>query len=362
MHVRFCCFDFRDSAGGILQGQLNIAVIGAGLIGRQHLKLVASNPSCSLAALVDPAAEAAEIAKSYRVPWFADLEQMLAALQPDGAIVATPTALHFEHGSKLLDLGIPVLIEKPIAHDVKAAEQLVEASERTDVPLLVGHHRRHSCAMQRARAVIEEGTLGRLVSFNALSWFLKPADYFQVPWRRTVGGGPVLINAIHTIDDMRTLTGADIIAVQAMLSSATRGFEVEDSATVLLEFTNGVLGTINLSDSVPSPWNWEMTSAENTSYPHTAEACYLIGGTTASLSVPDLKLWRHAQPSWMSQITSASLERPIEDPLARQLRHFLMVVRREVTPLVTGRDAIATLASTLAIGEAAKIGGRIRVQ
>ncbi len=343
------------------QRRTRIAVIGAGLIGRRHAQIVASDPLCSLVALVDPAAEAAELARSHDVPWFADLDGMLAAVQADGAIVATPTAMHAEHGVKLLGAGIPVLIEKPIAHAVDAAELLVAAADQTKVPLLVGHHRRHSDALQRARTVIEQGTLGRIVSFNALSWLLKPAGYFELDWRRRAGGGPVLINAIHTVDDMRMLAGADIVAVQASSSNAVRGFEVEDSATVLLEFSNGILGTMNISDTVAAPWNWEMTSAENAAYPRTDEACYLIGGTVASLSVPDLKLWRHAQPSWTSQIASSALDRSVEDPLVRQLQHFRRVVRREVEPLVGGRDAVVTLAATLAISRAAQEGRRIRI-
>ena len=341
--------------------QTQIAVVGAGLIGRRHLQLVASDPLCRLVALVDPVSQAADLARTYGVPWFTDLDQMLRAIRPEGAIVATPTALHVEHGTKLLAAGVAILIEKPIAHDLQSAEQLVGMAERNDVPLLVGHHRRHSDLIRRARAVIEEEALGRLVSINALSWLLKPAEYFDVTWRRERGGGPVLINAIHTIDDMRTVIGAEIVTVQALLSSATRGFEVEDSATVLLEFSNGVLGTMNISDTVASPWNWEMTSAENAAYPSTTEACYLIGGTTASLSVPDLRLWRHAQPSWMSEITCASLDRSREDPLVRQLQHFRQVIRREVSPLVGGRDAMATLAATLAISQAAREGRRLRI-
>jgi len=141
-----------------LPEQVQIAVVGAGLIGRQHLRLITSDALCRLVAVVDPAAEAADLARSYGVPWFADLDQMLAAVSPAGAIVATPTALHGEHGMKLLAAGIPVLIEKPIAHDLQSAEQLVVAAERSNVPLLVGHHRRYSDYIRRARAVIVDGT------------------------------------------------------------------------------------------------------------------------------------------------------------------------------------------------------------
>ena len=164
-------------------------------------------------------------------------------------------------------------------------------------------------------------------------------------WRREHGGGPVLINAIHTIDDVRTLTGAEIVVVQALQISAIRGSRWKTGRTAQLEFSNGMLGTINISDTVAAPLSWQMTSGENPAYTHTTQACYLIGGTVVSLSIPDLRLWRHAQPSWVSQITCTSLDRSNEDPLVRQLQ-FRPVVQREVMPLVGGRDAMATLAAT----------------
>ena len=94
----------------------------------------------------------------------------------------------------------------------------------------------------------------------------------------------------------------------AMQSSATRGFEVEDSAVILLEFVNGALGTINLSDTIVSPWSWELSSGENADYPTTTEHAYMIGGTAGALAVPNLSLWAaESKPSWWQPINRLSL-------------------------------------------------------
>ena len=67
----------------------------------------------------------------------------------------------------------------------------------------------------------------------------------------------------------------------------------QEIAALLLEFEGAALGTVSISDTVVAPWFWELTAGENPSYPKTSISCYAIGGTEASLSVPDLHLWRH---------------------------------------------------------------------
>ena len=96
--------------------------------------------------------------------------------------------------------GIPVLVEKPIADRVEAARRLSETAEKAGVPVLVGHHRRHHPVMRRARQLVRDGALGCVVAASALALFLKPDACFDVAWRKSPGGGPVLINLIHEID------------------------------------------------------------------------------------------------------------------------------------------------------------------
>ena len=190
--------------------------------------------------------------------------------------------------------------------------------------------------------------------------FYKPDGYFDdAPWRRQPGGGPILINMIHEIGNLRALCG-EIVAVQAFASSATRGFPVEDTVAINLRFANGALGTFMLSDTAASARSWEQTSQENKSYPtYPDEDCYLIVGTDGSLAVPTMRLKTYGtkeERSWWKPFKTevAPVERA--DPLERQLAHFCAVIRGEAKPRVTVRDGLANLRVTEAIAEAARSG------
>ncbi|WP_028661203.1 Gfo/Idh/MocA family protein [Nocardioides insulae] len=340
---------------------LRIAVAGAGLIGRRHIELIAANPRCELAAVVDPAPSAVEIAAGAGVPRFQTLGELFAAGRPDAVILATPNRLHVPGATECVAAGVPALIEKPVAEEFSEALALAEAAEAAGVPLLVGHHRRHSPILGRARELVEEGALGRLVAVQGSAIFYKPDDYFDAaPWRREAGGGPVLINLIHEIDNLRFLCG-DIVSVQACTSNATRGFPVEDTAAIVLRFANGALGTFLLSDAAASERSWEQTSGENPDYPtHPEENCYVLAGTDGSLAVPTMRLRTYPdrdKRSWWEPFETSTAHVDRADPLAAQLEHFLAVIRGEQPPLATVRDAAETLRVTRAVAEAARTGG-----
>jgi predicted dehydrogenase len=337
-----------------------IGVIGAGLIGRRHAEHIGACPGARLAGIADPAPGARELAASLRCPWFEHPEALLAA-RPDGVIVATPNALHEAHGRAAIQAGIPVLVEKPLAHDAQAAARLVAAARAAGVALLVGHHRRHNPRVAAARAAIASGRLGRVVAVHGSCWFHKPAAYFEAAWRRLPGAGPILINMVHDVDLLRHLVG-EIEAVQALTSSAVRGHAVEDSAVVLLRFAGGALGTLTLSDTIASPWSWELTSGENAAYPRTGETSLMIGGTEASLALPQLALWRHdGAPDWMHGIGATALAVKDADPLARQILQFRAVILGEAAPLVPGEEGLATLRAIEAITLAARGGSVVEV-
>jgi predicted dehydrogenase len=256
---------------------------------------------------------------------------------------------------------VHILVEKPIAETLAAAQSLATAAEHASVALLVGHHRRYNPVIEKAREVVRGGGIGGLTAVVALWLIRKPDTYFDVAWRRAPGGGPVLINLIHDIDDLRYICG-EIASVQAVTSSVTRGLAVEDTAAITLRFANGALGTVMLSDTVPAPWSWEMTSGEAAHYPQRPENCYLFSGTDGSLTVPKLELWNYGgEKSWTQPLVKQTLDVASEDPLSRQLRHFCRVIRGEEAPKITGADAARTLAATLAVLDAARSGNAINL-
>ena len=343
--------------------KLQIAVAGAGLIGRTHIGLIQASPACALAGIVDPAAGAAATAQAAGVPRYETLGALFTAQRPDGVIVATPNQLHLQNGLDCIAAGVPALIEKPLADSVEAGMRLRDAAERAGARILVGHHRVHSPLLATACTIVHQGTLGRLVAVIGSAMFYKPDSYFaEAPWRREAGGGPILINMIHEIGSLRALCG-EISAVQAFASNATRGFPVEDTVAINLRFANGALGTFLLSDTAASGRSWEQTAQENKSYATYAdEDCYVIVGTDGSLAVPTMHLKTYAAKqdrSWWNPMQSEVAATDRADPLQRQLEHFCAVIRGEAVPRVTAGDGLANLRVTEAIAQAARTGKAI---
>jgi predicted dehydrogenase len=337
-----------------------IALVGAGLIGQAHLKALAASGTAELCAIVDPSPKAAAFAAAQQVPHYTSLDALLTKAEAQGIILATPNSLHVSQALQCLAAGLPTLLEKPIAPTVAEAQTLVEAVAAGHTPLLIGHHRAHSPIMAKACAVIASGQLGRLVAVMGSATFLKPDHYFaDGPWRTLKGGGPILLNMIHEVHNLRMLCG-EIIAVQAFAANAVRGFAVEDTVAINLRFANGTLGSFLLSDTAACPRSWEQTSQENPDYPtYPDEDCYVLSGTHGSLSVPTLRLKTYpveADRSWWKPFTEATVAMTRDDPIKLQMTHFEQVVRGEASPLVTARDGLNNLRVTEAITQAAASG------
>lgn len=340
--------------------KLRIAVAGAGYIGQAHIGVTQASPSCTLAAVVDPAPAAAAIAAKAGVPLYRSLDELIARDRPDGVVLATPNPLHVAQALQCIEAGLPTLLEKPIAPTVAEAEALVKAVDESGAQLLIGHHRAHSPIMAKARQVVAQGVLGRLVAVMGSATFFKPDQYFAAaPWRREAGAGPILLNMIHEVHNLRLLCG-EIVAVQAFASHAARGFAVEDTVAINLRFASGALGSFMLSDTAACARSWEQTAQENPAYPSYAdEDCYVIAGTHGSLAVPTMRLKtypREEDRSWWKPFEVGVVGLVREDPLRHQIEHFGAMIRGEAPPLVSARDGLANLRITEAIAEAARTG------
>jgi predicted dehydrogenase len=341
-----------------------IAVAGAGYIGQAHMAAALASSTVQLSAIVDPAPSAASAAAQYGVPLYTSLAELFAQAKPDGIVLATPNQLHLQHAKECMDAGVPMLLEKPITPTVKEAEALLAYQAQTTATILIGHHRAHSPIMAKAREVIESGKLGRLVAVMGSAMFVKPDQYFvDGAWRKEIGGGPILLNMIHEVHNLRMLCG-EITEVQALTSHTARGFAVEDTVAINLRFASAVLGTFLLSDCAASAKSWEQTSQENTAYPsYDDEDCYVISGTHGSLSVPTMRMKSYAKDadrSWWKPFDISTVAMQRSDPIAHQMEHFCKVVRGEAPPLVSAFDGMQNLKITEAIVESAKTGQVIK--
>ena len=340
---------------------VKLAVLGAGLIGKRHIDHVLNEDCAELMAVVDPTDMGRELAAAKGAHWYPSFAAMLRLERPEGVIIATPNQVHVANGLEAIAAGVPALVEKPLADSVAEAESLVQAAEKAGVPLMTGHHRRHNPLVQTAKKAIGDGRLGHIVAVHGTFWLYKPDDYFDVPWRREKGAGPVFLNLIHDVDLFRYLCG-DVVEVQAMESNALRGNAVEETAVILLRFASGVLGSVNVSDKIVSPWSWEFTTGENPAHTHTQEACYQIGGTLGSLSVPYLDLWHNlSKPSWWEPIERERLPVAAQDPLGLQVRNLCGVVRGTAAPVVSGREGLETLRVIEAVKESAATGRAVQI-
>ena len=335
---------------------VRLLLIGAGVIGRTHIDRIGRDPHLALAGIAEPSAAGKVLAQQLGVPWAASHLELLERTHAQGAIVATPNASHVGMAIDCLERGVAALVEKPVADTVAEALALVQAQQRTGVPVLVGHHRRHNPINSRARSIVQDGRLGRVVTANVMCTVLKPDAYFDAAWRRQPGGGPVLINLIHEIDMLRFLCG-EITEVQALSSNAVRGFAVEDTAAAVLRFASGALGTVVLSDAAASPWCWDFCAAEQDQYPRQDVQSHFIAGTHGSLSLPDLALWNYrGDRSWHAEMTLEKTFVHKADAYSRQLQHFAAVIEGREAPLCSAVDGLRTLQATLAVAEAARSG------
>lgn len=339
-----------------------IALLGAGLIGREHAQLISKSSRLRLSVVSDPSPAAKQYADSIGVPWTADYRVALEDFRPDAAIVAVPNQLHVEVGVACLERGVVALIEKPVADNVHDAATLLDAEKRSGTPILVGHQRRHSPDMQRARALVNDGTIGRLVVANGM-WFVRKHDsYFEQAWRRQQGGGPLWINLIHEIDCLRFVCG-EIDSVFAYSTNRNRGYDVEDTAAIAVNFANGALGTFAMSDSVPSPFVWDVASSQALYFPHQPGDCFYFGGTAGTLSVPSLDMWTYDRPDgdWRNRLIRTHMGMDRGACYERQLDNLADVVEKRAAPLVPGLEGARTVAAIVAIETSARENRPIRI-
>jgi predicted dehydrogenase len=216
---------------------LQIAVLGAGHLGRIHSKLLAQVEGAQLAAIVDPVRSAREAAaEAFSVPAFESLDKAIGRI--DAAIVASPSDCHFEMAEQLLVADKHVFIEKPITTRADHAKQLVDLAKSRRRTLQVGHVERFNPAWNAAADVTRGAKYVEAVRASRF-----PGRCLDV--------GVVMDLMIHDIDLVLSLTDAPVGKVRASGLAVVSGHE--DIAEARIEFECGLVANLKASRISPSP-------------------------------------------------------------------------------------------------------------
>jgi len=354
----------QSESAGTFHEKVRLASIGAGMIGQVHARALLKVDECEYVAICDMDPSKEKFAKEIGVKYYNDYRKMLDSENLDGVIIAVPNEEHEKTSLDCAERGLHLFIEKPIATTLGSADRLIAGARKQNVRILAGHHRRFNPLINKARTMIQSGELGNLVGVSVLWSMYKPSDYFVTgAWRRKKGGGLILINTIHEIDNLRYVCG-EIDRVYAEVSNKNRDFEVEDTVSVSVRFKNGALASILMSDTAPSLWGYECTMGENPFFYPTKGDIYHYLGTKASLTFPGMmKIYYEDQAKigWQYPITSTQVEVPHYDTYVEQMRHFCRVIKGEEAPRTSGEDARRTLEIIMAIIESGQSNKPINV-
>jgi predicted dehydrogenase len=346
------------------QGKVRLASIGAGMIGAVHAKVLARLEECEYVALCDGDPSKEKLAAELGTKYYRDAREMMDREKLDGVVVAVPNEAHEAVSAECADRGLHIFMEKPIATTLEAADRMIANARKNKVRILVGHHRRFNPMINTVRDTIRSGGIGNLVGVSVLWCMYKPSEYFVAgDWRRRKGGGPILINTIHEVDNLRYVCG-EISRVYAEVSNTSRGFEVEDTVSISVRFKDGALASILMSDTAPSLWGYECTTGENPFFHPTKGDIYRYLGTKASLTFPGLVKVSYPDPAkmgWQHPLSMVQVKAPMWDTYVEQMRHFCGVVKGEEEPRTSGEDGRRTLEVTMAVAESGRTNRPIEV-
>lgn len=305
-----------------------MAVVGAGAFGRNHLRVLHEMPGCQLAAVVDAdkkrAGKAAAEFDCAEVSEIADFDGHV-----DAAIVATPTGTHAPIGCALMEAGIDVLVEKPIAANSADALRLTETAQRTDRILQVGHLERFNPAVQALAAQVSTPLFFEI---NRMSVFTA----------RSLDIDVVLDLMIHDLDIVLALTNALPNEIRAAGISVLS--KKVDIANVRLAFEGGCIANLTASrvsmEKIRKLRLFQPDQYISIDYEKQEGTIVGISDSSEGFSVEGLE---------GRKIALAPLDTRKGEPLKLELESFLNCVRSRTPPLVGGEAASRALQVALSV-------------
>lgn len=297
---------------------MKVAVIGVGHLGKHHARLYAEMPGIELAGIVDILPDrAAEIAQTYRTEAWSDYRELFGRV--DAASLAVPTTDHARIGAELLQNGIDLLVEKPIATSLDEARILIDTAARHGRILQTGHVERFNPVVT---AAIESATEPQFFEIHRLAAFSP----------RSLDIDVVLDLMIHDLDIVLHLVRSPVAEVRAVgIPILSRKADI---ANARVEFENGCVANLTASRV-----SYEKTRKLRFFQPHDYISVDYATQTGVMVSLR------------MGRVTERKLEPPVGEPLKIELESFVNCVRTRSAPVVSGEDGLRALELAICINE-----------
>jgi UDP-N-acetylglucosamine 3-dehydrogenase len=294
---------------------LRVGVVGVGVMGANHARVLSEIAGVELAGVVDPDRKQREyVARNLHCAAFGGLDALIDS-GVDAVTIAAPTHLHHDIALACISRGVHVMVEKPIAPTVEEGRAIVAAARRAGVTLMVGHVERFNPAVESIKRAIKDQAI--------LSIAITRVGPFPP---RMSNVGVVIDLAVHDIDLIRWFTDSEIVEIQPQLSSAIA--EREDIALLQFRTASGVLAHINT--------NWLTPFKARTIHVATRDK-YLIGDLL-TLQVTECFGF---QPDGSYSMRHLSVG--YAEPLRAELLSFVNAIRSGEPPAVTGEEGVASL-------------------
>jgi predicted dehydrogenase len=314
------------------KSEISVAVIGAGAMGRNHLRVLNDLPLARLVGVADvDEATAARAARLYSIAHYTDYRRLLDHEKPQAVVIAVPTVMHREVALEAITRRMNILVEKPIAFTIAEGEEILAAARSAGVLLTVGHIERYNPAIVDLRRRLQNAELGRVYKMHASRLGPFPPRVRDV--------GVVIDLAPHDVDIMRYLSGSEVVRVYAETARRIHT-EHEDLLSGLLRFKDDSIGVLDINWLTPTKIRELMITGEK-------------GMFHVNYLTQDLYFYEnnYIKTDWdaMSNITGVSegdMVRPRIDknePLKIELESFLRACRGEKVELVSGEDGLAAL-------------------
>jgi len=294
---------------------LRIGVIGVGVMGSNHARVLTGLPGAELVGVADPDVRQADfVARTLGCAAVGSVDELLD-LGVDAVTIAAPTHLHHDIALACIARGVHILVEKPIASSVEEGREIIAAARRAGVTLMVGHVERFNPAVEAIKEALRNEDI--------LSIAITRVGPFPP---RMSNVGVVIDLAVHDIDLIRWFTDSEIIEVQPQLSSAVA--EREDIALLQFRTASGVLAHINT--------NW-LTPFKARQVTVATRGKYIM----ADLLTRQVTECFGFQPDGSYSMRHLSVGHA--EPLRSELLAFLRAVRAGSAAAVTGEEGVASL-------------------